>query len=192
MIVDGHDCQFDEADHRYSIDGQEVISVTQALVETGMIDTKWFTEWAKHRGSTVHKCIEFMVKRTLDLNTIDPKIQGYLDAYQLFVDDTGFECDEVERRVWSPSSRTAGTLDQIGRIKDKTAIVDTKTGVLQWQTGIQLSGYSDLYHQETGVFVDRLIGLQLNLDGTYRIKPYLPEILEWRAALRVAWRKRRK
>ena len=89
-----HTYRFDEADHTYHIDGVEVVSVTQALKECGMIDTKWFTEWARHRGSTVHKCLEFMVKGTLDLNSVDPKIQGYLDAYERFRDDTQFECTE--------------------------------------------------------------------------------------------------
>ncbi len=186
-----HVYRFDEADHTYHIDGVEVVSVTQALVESSLIDTKWFTEWARHRGSTVHRCLEFLVKGTLDLNSVDPKIQGYLDAYEQFVADTGFECTEVERHVWSPSQRAAGTLDQLGEIRGSTAIVDTKTGVLQWQTATQLTGYSDLYKEETGTFVDKLIGLQLNIDGTYNTRVYLPELLDWRAALRVAHRKRR-
>ena len=192
MIVDGHECHYDEADHRYSIDGCEVISVTQALVSAGIIDTKWFTEWARHRGSTVHKCIEFMVKGTLDLNTVDPRIQGYLDAYQKFVDETGFVCDQVERQVWSLMGQFAGTLDQIGNINGKTAIVDTKTGALLRPTGLQLTGYASGYHDETRMFVDRLIGLQLKPDGTYSMKPYLPEFEVWRACLKIAWWKRGK
>ena len=192
MIVDGHDCFYEDADHRYSIDGVEVISVTQALVSSGIIDTKWFTEWARHRGSTVHKCIEFMVKGTLDLNTVDPRIQGYLDAYQRFLDDTGFKCKAVERQVWSISGRFAGTLDQLGTFGDKTAIVDTKTGALLRPTGLQLTGYASAIQQETGTFVERLVGLQLKQDGTYNMKAYRPEFEAWKACLKVAWWKRGK
>ncbi len=186
-----HTYRFDEDSHTYYIDGVEVVSVTQALNEAGMIDSKWWTEWARHRGSTVHKCLEFLVKGTLDLNSVYPKIQGYLDAYERFRDDTQFVCAEVERHVWSPSQQAGGTLDQIGRLRDGTAIVDTKTGALQWQTATQLTGYADLYKEETGTYVDKLIGLQLNLDGTYNTRVYLPELLDWRAALRVAHRIRR-
>jgi len=193
MIVAGHECHFDEDAHLYTIDGEEVVSVTQALVESSMIDTKWFTEWARHRGSTVHKVLELKIKGTLDLNSIDPKIQGYIDAYDRFLEETSFSCDQVERSVWCPSQGFAGTLDQIGTFRSgRRAIVDTKTGALQWQTGIQLTGYADGYQQETGEFVDRLVGLQLNVDGTYGTKSYPLELLDWRAALRVAWRKRRK
>lgn len=184
--------RFDEASHTYYIDGCEVLSVTQVLVEAGIIDTKWFTVQGRHRGSTVHKCIELLVKGTLDLNSVDPKIEGYLDAYRLFVNDTGFECDEVERRVWSPSGGFAGTLDQLGGIKGGTAIVDTKTGALLRPTGVQLTGYASGYQQETGTFVDRLIGLQLKPDGTYSMKVYRPEFEVWKACLKIAWWKRGK
>jgi hypothetical protein len=192
VIVDGHDCHFDADAHTYQIDGVEVVSVTQALVESSMVDTKWFTEWARHRGSTVHRAVELLIKGTLKLNSIDPRIQGYLDAYERFRDDTGFECFETERRVWAPTKGFAGTLDQLGAFRGATtAIVDVKTGALGWQVGIQLSGYSDGYHLETGNNVDRLVGLRLKVDGTYTMKRYVPEHLDWRAALRVAQRKRR-
>ena len=193
MIVGGHECHFDEDAHLYTIDGAEVISVTQALVESSLIDTTWFTEWARHRGSTVHKALEYKVQGILDEESIDPKIQGYLDAYHRFVDEAGFECLEVERSVWSPTHRFAGTLDQFGTLKgDYTAIVDTKTGALQWQTATQLTGYDDARSQNGDEHADRLVGLQLNADGTYGTKAYPLELLDWRAALRIAWRKRRK
>jgi hypothetical protein len=193
VIVNGHECHFDPDAHLYEIDGKEVISVTQALVESSIVDTKWFTEWARHRGSTVHRAVELLIKGTLKLNSIDPRIQGYLDGYERFRDDTGFECFEIERSVWAPDMGFAGTLDQLGAFRGATtAIVDVKTGALGWQAGIQLTGYGDGHHQETGNNVDRLIGLKLNVDGTYNMKPYLPELLDWRAALRVAQRKRRR
>jgi len=191
MNVDGHDCYYDDAGHIYMIDGLEVISVTQALVEASIIDTKWYTEWARHRGSRVHKAIELLVKGTLDTDSLDPRIRGYVDAYERFVDETGFVCLEVERKIWSPHSRFAGTLDQWGVFRGgHTALVDTKTGALQPATGLQLSGYEDGRNQETGEHTDRLLGLQLKVDGYYSIKPYKYQKQDWRAALRVAWWKR--
>ena len=188
-----HECHFDEDAHLYTIDGEEVVSVTQALVESSIIDTTWFTEWARNRGSAVHKALEFKIKGTLDLNSIDPRIQGYIDAYDRFLADTDFKCLEVERHVWSPKDRFAGTFDQLGSFRNShRAIVDTKTGALQWQTGLQLTGYADAHTQETGSIVERLVGLQLKVDGTYNMKTYPLELLDWRAALRVAWRKRRR
>lgn len=187
MIIDGHHCRFDGASHLYTIDDEEVISVTQALVETGCVNTKWFTEWARHRGSRVHKALEFMIEGTLDLNSIDPRIQGYLDAYVRYVEDTGFLCSEVERRVWSLPLRCGGTLDQLGDLRGKTVILDTKTGVVGPATGLQLTGYADLYRQETGIMVDTLIGLQLKPDGTYRARPFKPNFKTWRSVIDVAW-----
>jgi hypothetical protein len=182
--------QFEEETHTYTVGDVPVISVTQALVEAGLVDTKWFTDFGRRRGSAVHKAIEFMLDGSLDLNSIDPKISGYLDAYRAFAEDTGFEVLEVERKVWSPTRRYAGTLDQVGDLNHRRAIVDVKTGKLEPATGIQLTGYADAYQEETGLVVSKLIGLQLNVDGTYKMKQYIVDFSTWRAVLQVAWWKR--
>lgn len=185
-----HVVEFDEETHTYTAGDVPVISVTQALGLAGLVDTKFFTDFGRRRGSAVHRAIEFLVDGSLDLNSIDPKISGYLDAYRAFAEDTGFEVLEVERRVWSPTRRFAGTLDQIGNLNGRRAIVDVKTGKLMPVTGLQLTGYADAYQEETKQLVSRLIGLQLNVDGTYRMKQYIVDFSTWRAVLQVAWWKR--
>lgn len=181
---------YEGSTHTYKINDREVPSVTQILVEAGIINTRWYTEWARHRGSTVHKVLEFLVKGTLDLNSVDDRIVGYIDAYNRFCEDTGFICDEVERRVWNMTAQYGGTLDQLGGTDKYRAIVDTKTGPLMDPTGLQLTGYAKAIYDETGAYPERLIGVQLNVDGSYRMRRYVPDFLAWDACVRVAWWKR--
>ena len=182
--------ELEEESHTYTVDGVQVISVTQAMKAAGLVNTEFCTEYGRRRGTAVHKAIHFLVEGSLDLNSIDPKIQGYLDAYQLFQAETEFEPLMVERRVWSPTRRYAGTLDQFGNLNHRRALIDVKTGKLEPATGIQLTGYADAYQEETRELVAKLIGLQLNIDGTYKMKQYIVDFPTWRAALQVAWWKR--
>ena len=182
--------EFEEEGHAYTVGGVRVISVTEALEAAGLVDTKWFTDFGRRRGSAVHKASQYLIEGSLDLNSIDPKIQGYLNAYQAFASDTGFKPLETERRVWSPTRRFAGTLDLLGNLDNRFAILDTKTGKLMAVTGIQLTGYADAYQEETQLIVSKLIGLKLNIDGTYKMRQYIVDFSTWRAVLQVAWWKR--
>jgi hypothetical protein len=190
--VSNHVVDFEPRTHTYGIDGVPVISVTQVLVEAGIIDTKWFTTFARHRGSMVHRAIQFRAEGVLDLNSIDPKIQGYLDAEQRFIDDLGFVCEESERIVYSASRGFAGSLDQLGHTPGYRCIVDYKTGPPGRPTGIQLTGYADALKEETGEYVDRLLAVQLMVDGRYKLFPYRANFKVWRGALEVAKWKREK
>lgn len=185
-----HEVTFHEGTHTYGIDGEPVPSVTQVLKEAGIINTKFYTAWGRHRGSTVHKAIEFHAQGVLELNSIDPKIRGYLDAYERFLLETKYEPVEIERLVYSVAGRYAGTLDQIGKIGREKIMPDFKTGPPAPANGLQLTGYADAYQEETGEYVSKLMGVHLQIDGRYKIKPYIADFSTWRGALRVAWWKR--
>lgn len=186
-------CTYDDKTHTYKIGGQEVISVTQALVEAGLVDTKWFTDYGRRRGSAVHKAIQYRVEGSLDLNSIDPKIEGYLSAWDAFVEDTGYEPIACEKRLFSAIHRAAGTLDHLGNLRGKTVIADVKTGALNAVTGIQLTGYAQLARGELGEYVSKLIGLQLKIDGSYKMRQYIADFQTWGAALQVArWKRENK
>lgn len=186
-----HVVKFDERDHTYTLNGVRVMSVTQVLQQAGLVDTRFFTEYGRHRGSTVHRAIQLLAEGDLDPESIDPKIGGYLDAYERFRAETGFEMKEAERVVCSVSGQFAGTLDQIGKFPGNTmSIIDFKTGTLAPATGLQLTGYASAYQEETSHFVDRLVGVQLMINGRYKLKPYIADFSTWKAALQIAWWKR--
>ena len=101
-----------------------------------------------------------------------------------------YEPIEVEKRVCSVTQQYAGTLDHYCRLKGEKAIIDVKTGKLDPVVGLQLTGYLDALKEETGEFVRKIVGVQLNVDGTYTPKTYVADFPTWRGAVRCAWWKR--
>lgn len=158
---------FSPATHSYTIDGQPVPSVTQILADMGFIDTTWFTEYGRERGKLVHRIIHWHITGELDEATIDPELQGYLDAWGAFIADTGFVSTETEKPLGSVLHRFCGTPDHIGILNGREAAVDAKTGVIAPWAGIQLAGYEILKGKPLKRFA-----LQLKENGKYSIKPF--------------------
>ena len=77
--------QFDEAIHRYTVNGVIVPSVTQIITSVGLYEFDFVSSEtlaiAAERGRIVHTYIEWYEKGILDESSIDPELQGYFDAY---------------------------------------------------------------------------------------------------------------
>ena len=118
--------EFDEAGHRYFINGREVPSVTQVLHKAGHIDDRWFDEYSRWRGSTVHHLtmIEDRAGKPLDLRTIKPELRGYIKAARRYKLDYGIGTYHlVEHRVvctFDPPY--AGTLDRVRQAENNRVI----------------------------------------------------------------------
>jgi len=159
--------KFDPKTHTYTVDGETLPSVTQILRDMGFVDTTWFTDYSRERGSLVHKIIKWHCQGVLDETTIDPVLRPYFDAWLKFVDDTGFISKEVEIPAYSSTFRFAGTPDHVGILNVQPAILDCKTGIITPVVGLQLAGYEQL----TGVGIKRF-GLQLTDQGKYKLTEF--------------------
>ncbi len=184
---------FDPIAHRYSLDGRELISVTQALTEASLIDDRWYTEEASARGTAVHGAIQ----RLHDINDGNPSRDlaaddcPYFDAYVTFLEASGFLVEGSEERVCDPLVGYAGTMDLRGRLpKFQTGVdvVDIKTGSVPPWVGYQTAAYARLVPGD----VKRRWALNLKGDGTYRLLPLITRTDEkvFLAALLVAQAKR--
>src|SRR3954463_4964548 len=93
---------FAEFDHSYEVDGIVVPSVTQVLSLTGIDDVSGiplhYLQRAAGIGTAVHQACELLDEDDLDLDSLDPLIQGYVLGYQRFREETGFAADLVEHR----------------------------------------------------------------------------------------------
>jgi len=190
----GPNCRFIEESHTYYMDDVPVPSVTQALVDAGIINTEFFTAWGRMRGSAVHKATELYDQDDLNEETLDPAISGYLEAWKRFRREFRLEIEEIELEMYHPGSKYAGTLDRAGvghNGKDRV-IVDIKTGVLTRAVGLQLTGYADLYQEMTGKIVNKIYGVQLKEDGSYRMRMDPLDFATWRGVLAVSqWKNER-
>lgn len=156
-----------DPEHRYWLGDRELISVTTALTEAGLIDTAWFTDAAAERGTYVHQACELVDER--DLGRVEPACAGYVDAYRRFLVDAKPEWQHTEHQVCDPVAGYAGTLDRLGVMNFAWTILDIKTGPPAPWHGLQLAGYARLVPR-MGVRPLRF-DLYLTADGAYRLEP---------------------
>ena len=189
--------EFDAAAHRYSLDGRKFLSVTTALEEAGLIDSRWWTEEACIRGTHVHAAIALDREGDLDDESLDPVLRPYVDAYRRFLHESGFEVDASEERVCDELLGAAGTLDVRGRLPRPALkhpgidILDIKTGAVPSWVGYQTAAYARMLPRELHPIRWRWC-LELNPDATYRLHPLTRATDErvFCAALTVAQAKR--
>ncbi len=182
----------------YVIDGERIPSVTEVMGITGLTD---FTgvpigilEIARRRGSDAHEWIDLVESGHLSRDVVPPDhIAGYVAAYFLFKEQSGFEVEESELVVVDQENRVAGTLDLLGYPRklsrpDDLWVIDTKcVAQVSKATRLQLTGYTYPLERSRGIRIRRG-SLQLKRDGTYRLREYSDhdDYLDWFGFVRSA------
>lgn len=169
-----HDIFFDEAEHTYLVDGQEVPSVTDILSPLHKGYSKVnpsVLEYAKRRGTAVHEALE-----VYDLGgelEATPETAPYISAYLDFCEVYRPKWTEVEQIVYDDYFGFIGTLDRVGRLNGtELAVVDIKTSQPTKEALVsvclQTTAYTIAYDLKNFNEIKRY-GLFLNKDGTYRV-----------------------
>lgn len=164
---------FEPEAHVYHLNGQRLPSVTQVLEPLINYDgvPNGILQHAADRGTAVHLATEFWDDGDLDEESIDPEVLPYVQAWQRFRAESGFEVLRSEVRVYSERHRYAGTVDCIGTLRGRLIMVEKKTtAVLHPATAIQVSAYYRAYN-EAAPKVERVraaCSAWLRRDGTYR------------------------
>ena len=162
--------EFNEATHTYTLGERHLPSVTTILKAEGFIDSTWFTEYSRDRGTKVHQAIRLYDEGELDEDALDAVLVPYLAAWRRFLADGQVEIDASEVQLASPVYGFAGTIDKLARIGGRgVAILDIKTSrtPARWW-GLQLAGY----HILQGEVGRRRYTVQLLDDGSYRLHEY--------------------
>ena len=165
---------FDEAAHRYTVDGVEVPSVATVcrfLSYDQKSDKPWLARVAADRGTRVHEACA-MIEYGIEPEETDD-ISGYLKAYRRFLKDYRPDWEGIEYTVGSAELGIAGTIDRFGTLYDgRTCILDIKTGSQLHDAPLraQLTGYKRLLALDRGFYPDYLYALQLSKDGTYHLR----------------------
>jgi hypothetical protein len=203
--------EFKEEDHSYWVSGRRLPSVTQILKRAGIVDTRWYTEEGRARGTAVHRACQLFDEGSLDMRTVDPSIQGYVDGWAEFLTTTppypGREKDwQAEVKLANLGMGYAGTADRIAWIRDpkrakdprpRLVVIEIKTGqTLPPWTGLQLAAYAQIA-QPPGSQMARPLrwAVLLQGDGKFSVKDYSDDLFEdwgvFQAALNVTkWKER--
>jgi hypothetical protein len=185
---------FDPVEHRYWLDDRPVPSVTQVLAGAGLVDYTFCREWARERGSLVHKAIAIELREGLDWTTVPEEFHPYISAELQAIADLGAEVVESERLLVSKLHGCAGTLDRVVKVNGDFWLWDTKTGPIVPAYALQTAAYAQMFEEETGVRIKRRYALRVNANGTYELIPFTDrqDIVNFHAALRVVqWKQSR-
>jgi hypothetical protein len=183
-------------DHTYWLGRRQAVSVTRVLEHAGIVDPSHYSrhdgEDFLERGRAVHEATaKYDEKRFLETSrrpritadqvfdrlrgSLPERWRGFMDAWKLFLDESGFVPEMVERRVFCPDPLYAGTLDRMGRFPGARvpAIVDLKnhnTGSVQKNAvRHQLVAYG---HALDPKKLFERYGVALNPDGRYRLTTF--------------------
>lgn len=171
---------FEEDGHRYYRDGVRVPSVTQVIGHAGLADysqvPQWMLDYKADIGRAAHKAIELDHDNDLDEETVDPRVLPYVEAFRLFVAQSGFRILYTEQRLYHPRHGYAGTLDIVALDAFKRlAIVENKTTAMWFERAVacQTVAYYKAWNATHPTEqARRRYALQLRPDGTYKLHHY--------------------
>lgn len=176
--MSGNDIIFDEASHRYFMDGVEypsVSTVLQMFCDFSRIP-KDVLEFKRKIGRAVHKAIELYESGTLDVDTVDDVVMPYLESWIKFKTVKPFRVIAAEQIVYSKKHRIAGRLDFNVVFDESPDIwqIDAKcVAQMAPETALQTSAYVACWEEMGRDKIKRRGGLQLQPDGSIaRLFPY--------------------
>lgn len=152
---------FNEERHEYKLNGIILPSVTQVIKSAGLSDfgdvNPDLLKRASNFGKVVHRIIELKYKGNLDESSVDDSLKGHISQWDEFVHQFNFKSERQET-LWHHNMGYAGTIDHIGEIGDKSALVDIKTGTPRESDIIQICAYGLMK------YADRLLIVYLSED----------------------------
>lgn len=174
---------FDAEAHRYFWNDQQVPGVTtilSPLTDFSAVDPDVMRRASKFGTAVHHLCELEDLGEDLSGYEVDASLLPYLQAWKRFTGEWNSQWTEVEKRVFHPALRYAGTLDRVGTLvqpgeplhRRHAAMVDIKTSTsLYPAVGPQLAAYARAHDPLTGSSLRRY-AVQLKGDGTYVCKEY--------------------
>lgn len=113
-LLNDFNVEFEPDGHVYTYQGQHWPSITQILKAEGFIDTTWFDEWSRDKGSMVHMACHYDITGELDEDSLDDEIRPYLAAFRKFMAESGFTVTHAEAPGVNTTHSYSGTPDLIG------------------------------------------------------------------------------
>ena len=171
---------FDEATHCYTVDGEELPSVTHICrflsVDVTAKASPWLRDIAADRGSRVH-AYTVVLDYGEEPEDIDPDCEGYVLAYRRFLKDYKPEWAGIETVMGSVKLGYAGTCDRYGTVNGVSTVVDIKTGSTLNKVAVnsQLEGYDYLLMETKQFYPEACCVLHLRKDGTYDYRDLVEE-----------------
>lgn len=119
--------------------------VTEILRGAGLVDSSWFTDEARDRGTAVHQACQYLAERALDWDSLHGSIRGRVSSFNAFLSEMRPEILATEERVESLSHGYRGTPDLRLRLDGREGVADLKPPTEAPWHAIQLAAYAGAY-----------------------------------------------
>lgn len=177
--------------HVYQFGGNSYPSVTTILKEVGFVEDSFYTAGGSTRGTAVHEMTELIDEGHLRAEHAEEELQGYLLAYEKFLDDHKVGWTHRELQFVETAGGYGGTIDCHGMVDDEEWLIDIKTGQHQRHHGIQLEAYSRAFDttQKRGILLLKKTGKYSLLTGHKTLGEFSDDVWPrlWDAALTLRW-----
>jgi hypothetical protein len=191
--------EFIPESHTYVAGGRVVPSVTQVLDAVGLISYDHIPQAIlDHKadvGTAAHAACHFLDEGELDWQTVDPEVEPYVRAWELFRNQTDFAHELVEHRGISEvdGMQFGFTLDRTGTFRGKPVLIEIKcTSNVELSWGPQTAAYAMAQAKLDGQRRFRM-ATHLKPNGTYALIPFsqVGDFQIFKAALAIETWKRR-
>ena len=175
---------FNPETHEYKEDGLTIPSVTQILKESGLINFDYLDPgllaMKADLGTKVHQTTEYEDMGTLDIGSLDPLLEGYLEGWIKFKADFNFIPLEIELQLSHSLYRYAGTIDRTGLVGKDLILLDIKSGTRTRTHSLQTMGYRLLYDQnkKPKEQIKKRLCIYLNEFGQYKVEENKDDITD--------------
>ncbi|MFA5376796.1 MAG: hypothetical protein WC455_13690 [Dehalococcoidia bacterium] len=149
------DIQFDEPTHTYTVNGEEMPSVTTILADVGITRKDKYPMFAATRGKDIHKLIQLFDENDLDMGSLDDNQFNHLTRWQMALTALGIEKPDHELIVFHPTMGYAGTVDAVHR--DTATLIEIKSGNKERWHPIQPVAYKMAYEAYFGEEIKRIV-----------------------------------
>ncbi len=133
--------QFDPIQHRFTLNGEAVPSVTFMLKATGWVDTTFYSEEGRRRGELVHQATALFDRQALDFGTIPDEIVAYVLQYEKACKELKLSIRRIEFIVHK-GKLWAGIEDREAMWERQLTVVEIKTGAPVLADKLQAAAYT--------------------------------------------------
>lgn len=162
--------QLDPVSHIYTLGARVLPGTTGLLKSAGLIDSTWFNDASRIRGTAVHRACHYRAEGDLNWDKLDKSLHGYVRAYEDAIDALDFMPLEMEKSIYHETMLYGSTFDQFGTIKGKATMIELKSGTAPDWAGLQLAGQCMAYLPRSFYGIKRIC-LELHADGKYKAIP---------------------
>lgn len=165
--------RFDEENHLYFLGAERLLSPSSVFQELGLVDDRWYKPEHRQRGKAVHAAIHYALKGTLDWDTLDPDLHGYVASGLKYVAHRRPKILRFETVLHHPALKFAGTFDVEWQIAGDNWIIDWKTGKAAKVTRYQTAAYEILARYQAQPCFYKRAAIELQADGSMpNVVPY--------------------